>query len=129
MKIGLDYGGVISRDPNTWAETIRKLVLQGHEVFLVSHVGRKCDYDRHHRYALSVGMEDLSFVDDVTDKREIAEHKGQVCRDNGIELFLDNDLERAEAVGRICRGRCVAIYVHRKMWQVGLCLIDGLEEA
>ena len=41
MKIGLDYGGVISFSPNGWADTVKKAIKNGHKVFLVSHVQPK----------------------------------------------------------------------------------------
>lgn len=120
MRIGLDYGGVISRNPKAWADTIRRAIERGHEVFLISHVGDERSYTRHNKYAKATGMVDLSFIDPAINEYEIAGRKARICKDNAIELFVDDSPLRAQAVG------CVSIHSRRSMWQIAQQLIDGL---
>jgi hypothetical protein len=127
MRIGLDYGGVISFAPDGWARTIGRAKERGHEVYLISHAQKGQDLQKRHDYATSLGIVDLSFADfeSATQERQIAERKAELCRDYGIEIFIDDDLHRCEAVGRLCV-RCAALYVPQNLWQVGQRLVDGL---
>jgi hypothetical protein len=80
-------------------------------------------------FAISIGAIDLSFVDlrSGGQEREIAQRKAELCKQHGIEIFIDDDLHRVEAVGRYC-DRCAALYIPQNLWQTGQRLIDGLTE-
>jgi len=103
MKIGLDYGGVISFSPDGWMKTLRK------------------------DFALSIDATDLSFADlkSGSQENEIADRKAQLCGQYGIEIFIDDDINRTDRVGRVC-DRCAALYIPQNLWHIGQRLIDGL---
>lgn len=127
MRIGLDYGGVISFAPDDWAKTLLKAKGNGHEIFIISHAQPGADLQLRKDFAVSVDAVDLSFADlkSGSQEREIARRKAELCKQYDIEIFIDDDINRTNAVGRQC-GNCVPIYVPQNMWQIGLCLIDGL---
>ncbi len=127
-KIGLDYGGVISFAPDGWAQTLQKAKERGHEIFLVSHAQRGKDLQIRKDFAVRLGIVDLSFADlnSGSQEVEIARRKAELCNQHGIEIFIDDDLHRVEAVGRLCN-RCAALYIPQNLWQVGQRLIEGLK--
>lgn len=129
MKIGLDYGGVISFAPDGWANSIQKARARGHEFFIISHAQRGSDLQLRRDFADRIGAVDLSFADlqSATQETEIAKRKAEICQQYGIEIFIDDDLHRVEAVGRLCN-RCAALYIPQNLWQIGQRLIDGLGE-
>lgn len=126
MKIGLDYGGVISFAPDGWAKSIQKARERGHEFYLISHCGPG-EMTERQAFVEYAGMINLSFddLDYPHHQKEIAERKAQLCQEHGVEIFIDDDLHRVEAVGRMC-DRCAALYIPQNLWQVGQRLIDGL---
>jgi len=128
MKIGLDYGGVISFAPDGWANTILLAKSRGHQIFIVSHATRGGDMQIRTDYANRLGIINLTF-DDLEHPRqelEITKRKADLCQEYGIEIFIDDDLHRVEAVGRLCN-RCAALYIPQNLWQVGQRLIEGLD--
>ncbi len=129
MKIGLDYGGVISFSPNGWAKTLLKARDNGHEIFIISHAQVGADLQLRKDFALSIGAIDLSFADlkSGSQEAEIAQRKVALCKQRGIEIFIDDDINRTEAVGRFC-DRCASLYIPQNLWQIGQRLIDGLTE-
>ncbi len=129
MKIGLDYGGVISFAPDGWAKTLRKAMLRGHEIYLISHAQPGSDLQLRKDYAAMLGITDLSFADlrSGHDEAQIVVRKADLCTQYGIEIFIDDDLHRVEGVGRMC-DRCASLYIPQNLWQVGQHLIDGLAE-
>ena len=129
MRIGLDYGGVISFAPDGWCKTLLKAASNGHEVFIISHAQPGNDLQLRKDFATSINAIDLSFAHlrSGSQEREIAEYKAQLCKQYEIEIFIDDDLHRVEAVGRLCN-RCAALYIPQNLWQVGQRLIDGLTE-
>ena len=129
MIIGLDYGGVISFAPDGWADTIIRARRRGHVFYLVSHAQDERGMDTRRIYCQRAGMTDLSFADlrPVKQEKEIRDRKAQLCQQYGIEIFIDDDLPRAMAVGHHC-DRCAALYIPQNLWQVGQRLIEGLGE-
>lgn len=127
MRIGLDYGGVISFAPDGWAKTIVAARSRGHEFYLVSHAQLGNDLQMRRDFADKAGMVDLSFADlrSGGQEPEIARRKAEICQAHGIEIFIDDDLHRVEAIGRLCT-RCAALYIPQNLWQVGQRLIEGL---
>ncbi len=127
MKIGLDYGGVISFAPDGWANTLTIAKSKGHQVYLISHAQKGDDLQLRRDYANELGITDLSFADlqSGSQEGEIARRKAELCQEHGIEIFIDDDLHRVEAVGRMCN-RCAALYIPQNLWQVGQRLIEGL---
>ncbi len=129
MKIGLDYGGVISFSPDGWANTLLKAKGRGHEIYLISHAQPGSDLQLRKDYADRLGITDLSFADlkSGSQENEIANRKANICKQYGIEIFIDDDINRTDRVGRYC-DRCAALYIPQNLWQVGQRLIDGLSE-
>ncbi len=127
MKIGLDYGGVISFTPDGWAKTILKAKERGHKIFLVSHAVEDEGLQLREDYAKKLGITNLSFSDFDGNDPKVGILKAELCQQYGIEIFIDDDLHRVEAVGRYC-DRCAALYIPQNLWQVGQRLIDGLSE-
>lgn len=127
MKIGLDYGGVISFAPDGWRQTLLKAMQNGHQIYIISHAQKGADLQLRKDFAASIGATDLSFahLQSGNQEKEIAIHKADLCNQYGIDIFIDDDLHRVEAVGRLCN-RCAALYVPQNLWQVGQRLIDGL---
>lgn len=127
MKIGLDYGGVISFAPDGWAKTLEIAKSRGHQIYLVSHAQIGQDLQLRRDYADMLGITDLSFADLESSRQEadIARRKADLCQEYEIEIFIDDDLHRVEAVGRLCN-RCAALYIPQNLWQVGQRLIEGL---
>ncbi len=131
MKIGLDYGGVISFAPDGWSETVQKAISRGHEVYLVSHVQPNHNEQIQMRvdFAARTGAINLTFSDLEwhSQKKEVGQRKADLCARYGIEMFIDDDLFMAQEVGRLCE-RCASLYIPINLWQVGQRLIDGLAE-
>ncbi len=129
MKIGLDYGGVISFSPDGWAKTLLKAKERGHEIFIISHAQPGPDLQLRRDFASSIGAIDLSFADlkSGSQETEIARRKALLCDEHNIEIFIDDDINRTDKVGRHC-DRCAALYIPQNLWQVGQRLIDGLTE-
>jgi hypothetical protein len=127
MKIGLDYGGVISFSPDSWAKTLLKAKDNGHKIFIISHAQPGADLQLRKDFALSSDVVDLSFADlkSGSQEVEIAQRKVALCKQYGIEIFIDDDINRTDAVGRQC-DRCASLYIPQNLWQVGQRLIDGL---
>ena len=127
MKIGLDYGGVISFAPDGWGNTIKRAKGKGHEIYLISHAQIGADLQERREFAGRYGVTDLSFADlqSGSQESEIAGRKAKLCDEYGIEIFIDDDLHRVERVGRVC-DRCAALYIPQNLWQIGQRLIDGL---
>ena len=127
MKIGLDYGGVISFSPDGWANTLIKASQNGHEIFIISHAQPGADLQLRKDFADRIGAIDLSFADlkSGSQEGEIAQRKADLCRQYGIEIFIDDDINRTDRVGRFC-DRCAALYIPQNLWQIGQRLIDGL---
>ncbi len=131
MKIGLDYGGVISFSPDGWANTVRRAIGRGHKVYLVSHVqpGYSNEVQMRVDFAKMTGAIDLTFSDLEwhNQKKEVGQRKADLCTEYGIEIFIDDDLFMAQEVGRLC-DRCASFYIPINLWQVGQRLIDELSE-
>lgn len=131
MKIGLDYGGVISFAPGGWAETILVAKNRKHEIYLVSHVqpGQNDALQLRSAFAAKTGSVNLTFsdLDWHTQQKEVGQRKADLCSQYGIEIFIDDDLFMAQEVGRLC-DRCASLYIPINLWQVGQRLIDGLAE-
>ncbi len=129
MRIGLDYGGVISFSPDGWKKTLLKSIGNGHEIFIISHAQPGADLQLRKDFANSISAVDLSFADleSGSQETEIAHRKAVLCDQYGIEIFIDDDINRTDAVGRYCK-RCAALYIPQNLWQVGQQLIDGLTE-
>jgi len=131
MKIGLDYGGVISFAPDGWGETIEKAMSRGHEIYLVSHVQPNHNDEIQMRvdFANKTGAINLTFSDLEwhSQKEKVGQRKADLCTQHGIEIFIDDDLFMAQEVGRLCN-RCASLYIPINLWQVGQRLIDGLAE-
>lgn len=126
-KIGLDYGGVISFAPDGWADTLQRAMNRGHQIFIISHAQQGKDHAVRAEFAKRIGATDLTFSDlkSVSQEAEIGVRKADLCQQYGIEIFIDDDLHRVEAVGRIC-DRCAALYIPQNLWQIGQRLIEGL---
>lgn len=129
MKIGLDYGGVISFSPDGWSKTLYKALRNGHEIFIISHAQPGADLQLRKDFSDKIGATDLSFADlkSGSQEREIAQRKVDLCKQYNIEIFIDDDINRTDAVGRQC-DRCAALYIPQNLWQIGQRLIDGLTE-
>ncbi len=129
MKIGLDYGGVISFAPDGWARAILNAKSKGHKIYLISHAQPGADLQLRKDYADKLGITDLSFADlkSGSQENQIAGRKAEICTRYGIEIFIDDDINRTDRVGRSC-DRCAALYIPQNLWQVGQRLIDGLSE-
>ncbi len=131
MKIGLDYGGVISFSPDGWANTVKKAIRNGHKVFLVSHVQPEHNDQMQMRmnFAKLTGATNLTFcdLDWYSQKEKVGQRKADLCTQYDIEIFIDDDLEMAQIVGRLC-DRCASLYIPINLWQIGQRLIDGLTE-
>ena len=131
MKIGLDYGGVISFAPDGWGETVRKAINRGHEIYLVSHVQPNHNDEIQMRvdFTNKTGAINLTFsdLDWYNEKADVAWRKADLCTQYGIEIFIDDDLFITQEVGRLC-DRCASLYIPINLWQVGQRLIDGLAE-
>lgn len=129
MKIGLDYGGVISFAPDGWSKTVMKAIDNGHRVYIISHVqpGEARQLKMRRDFCEQSGAINLTFsgIDWHTNKRGAGEEKAQLCRDHGIELFIDDDLTMCEMVSKGC-DRCAVLYAPINLWQVGQRLVDGL---
>lgn len=128
MKIGLDYGGVISFAPDGWWDTLQRAKAKGHEIYIISHAQAGADLQLRKDFAQRIGAIDLSFahLKSVSQEKEIADYKAKLCQEHHIEIFIDDDLHRVEAVGRLC-GRCAALYIPQNLWQIGQRLIEGLD--
>jgi hypothetical protein len=126
MKIGLDYGGVISFSPDGWRKTLLKAKENGHEIYIISHAQEGADLQLRKDFASSINAIDLSFahLKSGNQESEIAQYKADLCKRYNIEIFIDDDLHRVEAVGRLC-DRCAALYIPQNLWQIGQRLIDG----
>jgi hypothetical protein len=129
MRIGLDYGGVISHDPPLWAKALEKAKELGNDIFIISHAQPGADLQLRKNFAASIGITDLSFDDlkSGSQEMEIATRKADICEYYNIDVFIDDDINRTDAVGRRC-SKCVAVYVPQSVWQIGLCLIDGIQK-
>jgi hypothetical protein len=112
MKIGLDYGGVISFSPDGWKETLLKAKNNGHEIYIISHAQKGSDLQLRKDFADNIGVIDLSFADlkSGSQENEIAQRKADLCKQHGVEIFIDDDINRTDAVGRQC-DRCAALYI------------------
>ena len=112
MKIGLDYGGVISFAPDGWANSISIAQNKGHEFYIISHARVGDDLQIRCDFANMIGAVDLSFADleSGSQEKEVAQRKAELCQQYGIEIFIDDDFHRVEAVGRAC-DRCAALYI------------------
>lgn len=124
MKIGLDYGGVISFAPDGWGQSIEKAKARGHQFYIVSHAREESGLQLRREFADRLGITDLSFGE-FSQEQDIAQRKAELCQQHGIEIFIDDDMPRVEAVGRYC-DRCAALYIPQNLWQIGQRLIDGL---
>lgn len=126
-RIGLDYGGVISFAPDGWAHTLQMAKSRGHEIYLISHAQQGDDLQLRKDFADRIDITDLSFGDlnSGSQEPEIARRKAELCEQHSIEIFIDDDLHRVEAVGRLCK-RCAALYIPQNLWQIGQRLIEGL---
>ena len=128
MKIGLDYGGVISFDPDRWGAAIRQAMSWGHEIFLISHAQPGEDMERRSEFCRNTGAKNLSFSDLRSGEQEgqIAKRKAELCNEHGIEIFIDDDLHRVRAVGEGCPNTA-AFYIPQSVWQIGLRIINDLD--
>ncbi len=129
MKIALDYGGVISFSPDGWAESISRAQSYGHEFFILSHARPGKDLQLRTDFALRVGARDLSFahLHSGSQEKEIAQYKADLCLVHDIEIFIDDDINRVEAVARHCP-RCASFYIPQSLWQIGQHIIHDLRE-
>lgn len=129
MKIGLDYGGVISFAPDGWEQSILKAKERGHQFYLVSHVqpGGESQIKMRDDFTEKTGVTNLTFsdLDWYTQREQVAKRKSELCQQYEIEIFIDDDLYICQEVGRIC-DRCAALYIPQNLWQIGQRLIDGL---
>lgn len=128
--IGLDYGGVISFDPDGWGGTVRDAIARGHEIFIVSHVQPEADELLRTRseFARKTGAVNLTFSNLIwpTQRLDIAQRKADLCRQNNIEIFIDDDLFLTQEVGRLV-DCCATLYIPINLWQIGQRFIDGLD--
>ena len=126
MKIGLDYGGVISNDPKLWTKVLSDAKGRGLDIFIISHAQPGDDLQLRKDFASSVGIADLSFSDlKSSQETEIAKRKADICEYYDIELFIDDDIYTTNNIGRQCN-KCATLYAPQSIWKVSLCIIDGL---
>lgn len=126
MNIGLDFGGVMDHDPDSWIKTIKKLITNGHEVFIVSHAHSGQDELRRKNLADQSGAINLSFSDTM-DEKIIGQRKANLVQEYKIELFVDDYFSRCWAVYRL-NPDCGFICLHYSNQGITRKLIEGLCE-
>lgn len=107
LKIGIDYHGVIDRDPDYFREFSRELIRRGHEVHIVTggpcgtvtETLRKLRFCYTQSFAVLDHYEAEGLVKHETDGGfRVADElwnsaKAEYCRAQGIDLHIDDSLE------------------------------------
>lgn len=124
MNIGIDYGGVMDNDPDTWCEIIKDLIKCNHTVYIISHAHPGLDENKREVLANQTGAINLSFSDTM-DEEIIKERKANFAIKYKIDLFVDDYFSRCEAVYRK-NPTCNFICVHYSKQHITQNLIKGL---
>ena len=122
MRIGLDFGGVVELRPAAYGRVIQDLKMEGHEIFLVSHAHNEKDGQKRADFAHMTGISNHTFWD-IMDEREIRERKVQIVRDLGIDLFVEDGMDRLVEIAKV---GCACIYVPQSRPDLGAILLQGL---
>ena len=115
MKIGLDFGGVIDHNESGWIESIKKAIVNGHEIFIISHAHPGKDHQWRIDFSKKCGAINHTFSDTM-DENVIIKRKFDLCKQLGIELFVDDMPERA-------------IYVRKHNPNCGILCFDNLKQS
>lgn len=112
MKIAIDIDGTLSRYPERLSSLAKSIVsMGGYACLLTGHsrpdpstanseelqAGRKAQIE-------SLGIGDLDAPIHICvgrNSREVAHQKGEFCRDNQIDIFIDDSKDYCEAVRRL----------------------------
>lgn len=97
MRIGLDYGGVIDNDPNTWVDIIKSLIISGHQIYILSHAHPGKDEIHRQDLANNSGAINISFSD-IMDEKLIEQRKANLAVEYKIDLFVDDYFNRCQVV-------------------------------
>ena len=130
LNIGLDYGGVIDFNPGRWGMAVECAIeKQGHKVFIISHAQEGKDAEKREAFAKEYGAINLTFTDlkSGVQEKEIAIRKADLCKQYAIDFFIDDDADRAATIS-LNYHLCSVFYVHQRMWELGLHLLDSLGE-
>ena len=113
-KVALDYGGVIDYSPGNFAQAIQIAQTKGYQFFVLSHALPGDDLKKRSDFALRVGATDISFADLTPHQEpEILRRKALLCKEYEIEIFVDDDRGRCEAVSAMnpgCIVHCLSGY-------------------
>ena len=115
MKIGLDFGGVIDHDVDGWIDNIKTAIKNGHEIYLISHAHPGKDHQWRIHFSEKCGCINHTFSDTM-DEQVIIKRKVDLCKQLGIELFVDDMPERA-------------IYVRKHNPNCGILCFDNLKQS
>lgn len=108
MKIGVDFGGVLSITDISGAEhrnvsvnmplaadSLRQFVAAGHTLYLISFCGRTRAFETRDSIA-SHGLSELFTGQFYVKKKE---YKGEICKAFGIDYMIDDCVDVLESVG------------------------------
>lgn len=131
MKIGLDYGGVISSDPKWWADAIREVISTSYDnmFYIVSHAISERDAQSRIQFCEEINDSkrcvNLTFWDiDELAEEKIIQRKIELCKQHQIQIIVEDSFNRGSRIAKECG--CALLYVPQKTWWIGKTLIEGL---
>lgn len=103
MKIVVDIDGTIDANPDEMRSIMGSLMQAGHYVVVLTGTQQdpvtQTEWDSKCNYLISMGCgavwDELVVVPHVSG--ELADVKAQWCRDNGVDVMIDNDKTNAKA--------------------------------
>lgn len=110
MRIGLDYGGVMDNDPESWIDIIKSLINKEYEVFIISHAHPGLDEQKRQTLAEKSGAINLSFSDTM-DESIIEQRKAQLVSEYKIDLMVEDYMNRCAAIHKT-NPQCGFICIH-----------------
>ena len=124
MKIGLDYGGVMDNNPESWINVVQCLIDKGHKVYLLSHAHPGKDHEKRYAFCFASGAIDLSFSD-IMNENDIAKRKAQLVKEHNIELVVEDYMNRCITIHNE-NPLCGFICIHYSQQELTRKLLDGL---
>ena len=103
MRIAVDIDGTIDANPDEMRSIMGSLMAAGHHVIVLTgtsdRVATQVDWDDKFDYLRSLGCGAVwdQLVVVPHGKGEVADVKAQWCKDNGVDVMIDNDKGNAKA--------------------------------
>jgi hypothetical protein len=102
MQIAVDIDGTLDAYPNELRGIMGSVMAAGHQIYILTgtqdDVATQDDWQKKVDYVKALGCESVWDKLIVVSGDDIAKAKAKWCKDNGVDVLIDNDKDNAKAV-------------------------------